>query len=744
MSTLFKSEQETKEPTGSSPCVSSPVLSQPSGSGILPSSIRNGSKDKLPFLAVCQFFPPDLQGSVHQAMEPYLSKDSAEIKRSMMDDKQSQKYLQKPFHNSLWIKETKRYLNNGRGHVQGALEAFPEDKGIPKIVATYFTGGILSSADPSVYFKSLWAMAKDLEQGVTLTVSQVAQDDFGVVCFLDIDIKHPTKLPSSRVVKKFLGICFDTCMEMFPSANDHSMVVSVCPPKLRSKKSQCNMDDLKMGRKKKPVKKPKTSECSDSQQEKQAGDELSPGVSDASSRIQTESVVSWGVHVVWPNVVTTCDSLRLFARTAGLRIAASNKEFGNGAVDTNPINSVSAQMRVNGSKKATKCPYCTVEPPKGLDVFGNVFPRVYDDDKVKRAVDLVHYYDAEYPESVQAACPGRCNFNRKVVQQGTYRVAMWFRKMPGTPKAYEVVTYLTEESKKKPKTTFEQSLAPTPTLRELQLTSISPSKIVPFHKRCLAVKAADTPETPHPCLGNSITAGLRYESDRVVFLNEVQKNSYCHLDPGRNAQLYTVVQSIITLKFGQRFKNALVSNIKNGNNQSLFINITGPGNLSNSCPFKRSQESKESDLKTMFIFSQTPTFHTSNSIFFILEYGQTRRPNMVHLRCFKKECRKVANTLQSAYLKKWPARKKEATSLCAEISRKVADNIKELLAPTNQPTKRKRSVSDTNQVLHPDTASASRLKWTRDTFENKLVSSPGNLKETKTSTVLTALQRLTE
>ena len=274
----------------------------------------------------------------------------------LRDQKLVQQHINKktPFYNSSFIQYLEPYINNPVDVPHSNLHINPrnlnnsisetDQLNISKeraservIMSNFFTNGAVFCSH-EYFLNSFKHKATDLANGVILTDNQIAHQFWGHPVVVDMDFTHPDKLPPFGVVSNFIRLSSDLCHQMYPPSKKaktdavflkkwSKMAVSFCQPKIKIKKRINKVE----GR-----------------------------------------VISWGVHLVFPNIVTGPKELKIFLKTLDNVVSASDHEWGPGTVDADIVNTMTLNLRPNGSHKAVSCQFCQ---KKKIQTNGRTFLR---------------------------------------------------------------------------------------------------------------------------------------------------------------------------------------------------------------------------------------------------------------------------------------------------------------------------------------------------------------------------------
>jgi hypothetical protein len=519
-----------------------------------------------------------------------------------------------------------------------------------QILATYFTGAVAFFNDPKDYADMFKYKEEDFKNKCLLTDNQIAQNFFGIVAYADLDFLNPDKLPSIALITKFLQIIFMTATEVFPTASCYDMSVSACMPKIKVKTKLTNKGKTK----------------------------------------EKQELISWGVHVVFPGIVTSCDDLRTFLKILSFRTSSISPKFEE-VIDVNTVHATSASLRPNGSHKAVRCTLCNniKKAPNGLDRFGMARPPLMEWDRINRAKYGSTTEDIcdGFTKNSESSCPNRC-FRGKKTPAGTYRQMLRVidRGIPvsgaetssnsspdiDAENRFEILTFVDTEHlqlrKKNSKIPpskeelqyalkpFERPMSPFVTAKELQQTSISPRRAVPFSKRVRAVPTVDMPHGLNPITRDPDLRGLMFEGDKKNFLSCVdQKTGLVNVTSTKNQKMYKTLASMLMKKFPKYFNNySRISALRLCTDpKKLFAVINIKGQNCTTCPFNAVEAGSsnpnpvESNPIDSFRLASTPLAHKSSNIYFVAFFGKSNQ--RIEIRCYMEKCKPIHKSMSKFY-----------------------------------------------------------------------------------------------
>ena len=203
-----------------------------------------------------------------------------------------------PFHGSIWKKANIKHMNTQV--TRGDL-----------LRSTFLSGGSLYMSH-SMYRESFVSKAADIGNGCILTDAEIAHNCEGVRLFFELDYrtsKYP--LPSFREALIHLRVLYRTVLECFPHLGPVVMHIASCTPKRKQRQSSGSVE------------------------------------------------LAWGLHVVFPSIVTTTPRMKLIAQLLDARISNLFPRW-NSIVDPASYRSSSATLRPCFSYKWVKCPICSI------------------------------------------------------------------------------------------------------------------------------------------------------------------------------------------------------------------------------------------------------------------------------------------------------------------------------------------------------------------------------------------------
>ena len=599
------------------------------------------------------------------------------------DQKLVQQHINKktPFYNSSFIRYLEPYINNPVDVPHSNLHINPKnlhqnltekdqlyiskEKNSERVMmSNFFTNGAVFCSH-EYFLMSFQHKANDLANGVILTDNQIAHQFWGHPVVVDMDFTHPEKLPPFGVVANFLRLSSDLCHQMYPPPKKaktdaiflkkwSKMAVSFCQPKIKIKRRINRVE----GR-----------------------------------------VISWGVHVVFPNIVTGPKELKIFLRTLDNLVSASDPEWGPGTVDADIVNTMTLNLRPNGSHKAVSCQFC--QKKKILNERQDVFamarlPPVCPEESLRATpeIETLDMIDFEHKESSATEqgggrmCPGRC-IKGKIVLPGVYRLKIiCFRSLEGNIEG-EQVFYSNEQI-----------------LLELQLTSIVLEKpyIDSQRARFLLSEHSPDPMTPAPITKDRQNSGLVYRQNSRTFAKIRNGNLAFELHNLPN--LRKELEKIIRVQFRGAYRFCSISAISASSSaDTLFINIRGPG--SKKCPYHYLSEtpmfnpSKKGDQVAGYL-QQTlsePQEHTSSDVYFMLYCGvasKTRR-NRVSVGCYRPKCKKCSKVLFEFIRERRKADRDIESSLTQTISTEISPKFCRSVQKWIKPKESSASLSKSEQ-----------------------------------------------
>jgi hypothetical protein len=205
---------------------------------------------------------------------------------------------QYPFHRSTWKNAHTRHIN--MQETCGDL-----------LRSTFLSGGSMYLSH-SMYQESFETKAVDISNGCILTDAEVAHNCEGIRLFFELDYRtseHP--LPSFEEALIHLRVLYRTVLQCFPHLGPVVMHIASCTPKRKQRKSANSVE------------------------------------------------LAWGIHVVFPSIVTTTPTMKLIAQLTDTRISNLFPRWNN-IVDPASYRSSSATLRPCFSFKWVECPICSI------------------------------------------------------------------------------------------------------------------------------------------------------------------------------------------------------------------------------------------------------------------------------------------------------------------------------------------------------------------------------------------------
>jgi hypothetical protein len=177
--------------------------------------------------------------------------------------------------------------------------------------STFLSGGSVFMSH-AAYKESLITKAVDIDKGCVLTDAEVAHNCEGIRLFFELDYRTTkTPLPTWDHAMLHLRVMYRTVQECFPSLGTIVMHIATCSRKRKQRRSP-------------------------------AGIEL-----------------AWGIHVVFPSIVTTTETMKLIAQLLDTRIS-NLFPIWSSIVDPASYRFSNATLRPCFSYKMIDCPICTV------------------------------------------------------------------------------------------------------------------------------------------------------------------------------------------------------------------------------------------------------------------------------------------------------------------------------------------------------------------------------------------------
>lgn len=203
-----------------------------------------------------------------------------------------------PFRNSEWKNQFIEHMNVH--DVCGEL-----------LRSTFLSGGFVCMSHEA-YKESLRTKTSDIDKGCILTDAEVAHNCEGIRLFFELDYRtSKAPLPTWDEALLHLRVLYRTVQECYPEVQPLTMHVATCTRKRKQRRSP-------------------------------AGIEL-----------------AWGVHVVFPSIVTKTPAMKLIAQLLDTRISNLFPTWSN-IVDPASYRSSNATLRPCFSYKMVDCPICTV------------------------------------------------------------------------------------------------------------------------------------------------------------------------------------------------------------------------------------------------------------------------------------------------------------------------------------------------------------------------------------------------
>ena len=207
-----------------------------------------------------------------------------------------------PFHNSVWKSTYKRYVNVQESN--GDL-----------LRCTFLSGGQIHM--PFMEYKeSLVSKSTDIENGVVLTDVEIAHNCEGIRLFFEMDYRSSDcPMPTLEDAMIHLRVLHRTVSECFTTDVDLTMHIATCDRKRKQKRSSKTIE------------------------------------------------LAWGIHVVFPYIVTTTPIMKLIAQLVDTRISNLFPKWQN-IIDPASYRSSNATLRPCFSYKMIECPICSMGKKK--------------------------------------------------------------------------------------------------------------------------------------------------------------------------------------------------------------------------------------------------------------------------------------------------------------------------------------------------------------------------------------------
>ena len=197
------------------------------------------------------------------------------------------------------------------------MNASPGPESGELLRATFLSGGSVYTSH-AAYLETLAIKARDLERGHVLTDTEVAHNCEGIRLFMELDYRTSAQLlPTWDEALLHIRLIYRTVHECFPALDAVLMHVAICTPKRKQRRS-----------------------------------------SDAIE-------LAWGVHIVFPDIVTTTSTMLLVAHLLDTRLSNAFPQWGS-ILDAASYRSRNATLRPCFSYKMVDCPICNHKRPSPL------------------------------------------------------------------------------------------------------------------------------------------------------------------------------------------------------------------------------------------------------------------------------------------------------------------------------------------------------------------------------------------
>ncbi len=201
-----------------------------------------------------------------------------------------------PFQHSEW----KAAVTTTGGAVDGEL-----------IRATFLSGGSVYTSH-AAYLDALPHKASDIERGVILTDTEVAHNCEGIRLFVELDYRTATQLlPTWDEALTHIRLIARTVHECFPARDALLVHIAVCTPKRKVRRTN-------------------------------------------------SAELAWGVHLVFPDLVTTTTTMVRIAQLLDTRLSNAFPQW-SGILDPASYRSRNATLRPCFSYKMSDCPICATK-----------------------------------------------------------------------------------------------------------------------------------------------------------------------------------------------------------------------------------------------------------------------------------------------------------------------------------------------------------------------------------------------
>ena len=374
-----------------------------------------------------------------------------------------------PYKNSSWKRHTQRFVGS---HTQGNL-----------LRATMLSGGTVHTPFRE-YSILLEHKTRDLSNGVVFTDVEWAHNCEGIRLFVELDYKTKDALPTEEEVMLHIKHIFDVVQECFSTSASHKfkMHIATCEPSGVTKTTGANVFD---------------------------------------QMFSTDVYKKWGIHVVFPEIVTTTQTMRHIAQAIDTRISRDNATWNN-VVDANAYKDANATLRPPYSYKASACAICRPVHKK----------RKRKDDETAQQKTA--------QEIMSVSCD--CMFG--------YRIQ---------PSVYGYIGTMLDD------TTIVEELVDTRAI--LSGMSILPTKIGAFT------------ESFQPCTDMDMSDSVVEEKSKRSEKRVLAHRKQIDIPQNEKQQCYKVVQSIIN-RSDPAYLRVVVENVRHCHSKQkneLFVTVKGPG-----------------------------------------------------------------------------------------------------------------------------------------------------------------------
>jgi hypothetical protein len=461
------------------------------------------------------------------------------------------------FANSRWLKSVGAHVDTP--NVRADLQRM-----------TFYSGGVLHMSF-AAYKHSMKCLAEDISHGVVLPLNEVAYNTEGVRLYFELDYRLD-RVPTDEETTRHIMMAHGLARDAFPEHAHVDICVSTCAPKIKRKKNG-------------------------------------------------EDVIASGIHLVFPQVVTYTDNIKMLNDLLDYRMTLDNPLFG-GVVDSASVHASHASLRPNHCHKLDQCGACNsrmkLEPTKRRR---NVKIRKIESMDGITAIDTL---DDRSDEGIEfSLSEEEPVFERTIAQSAMFACDDCINGRKVNPSTYTLVSIVRHD------TTLDTDIQNMPLLDKVMMTSIVPLTTGP----CQFSNPFVTPiDIPHSVLDAKPAGHVLFRTERRLIVSRLKGKDSHPLRAGQHPELYRLLTSIIHESVPSH-RQVLPANVS-VNHDSRYIHIDLHGPRCRVCPVHGAE-------------------HASNRVYFSLSL----KYNLLYMHCYDPSCRaKIHNARKSRKRKRPPRR----------------------------------------------------------------------------------------